>query len=77
MLEHVGHEFYEDFFASCEYHLAEHGLLVLQVHHNYQYIFISSTNRYIYLKAKFISHIYIYIVHRGPRGTVRQNEDEA
>ncbi|ONM04715.1 Cyclopropane-fatty-acyl-phospholipid synthase [Zea mays] len=30
MLEHVGHEFYEDFFASCEYHLAEHGLLVLQ-----------------------------------------------
>ena len=39
MLEHVGHEFYEDFFASCEYHLAEHGLLVLQVDH-YQYIFI-------------------------------------
>lgn len=30
MLEHVGHEFYEDFFASCEYHLAEHGIFVLQ-----------------------------------------------
>ncbi|XP_066334367.1 LOW QUALITY PROTEIN: uncharacterized protein [Miscanthus floridulus] len=30
MLEHVGHELYDFFFASCEYHLAEHGLFVLQ-----------------------------------------------
>ncbi|CAD6255715.1 unnamed protein product [Miscanthus lutarioriparius] len=30
MLQHVGHEYYEDFFASCEYHLAEHGIFVLQ-----------------------------------------------
>ncbi|OEL30053.1 Tuberculostearic acid methyltransferase UfaA1 [Dichanthelium oligosanthes] len=30
MIEHVGHEYMDDFFASCEYHLAEHGLLVLQ-----------------------------------------------
>ncbi|TVU25538.1 hypothetical protein EJB05_28037 [Eragrostis curvula] len=30
MIEHVGHEYMDDFFASCEYHLADHGLLVLQ-----------------------------------------------
>ncbi|TVU25501.1 hypothetical protein EJB05_28000 [Eragrostis curvula] len=30
MIEHVGHEYMDDFFASCEYHLAEHGILVLQ-----------------------------------------------
>ena len=31
MLESVGHEFMDDFFASCESLLAENGLLVLQV----------------------------------------------
>lgn len=31
MLESVGHEFMDDFFASCESVLAENGLLVLQV----------------------------------------------
>ncbi|KAL6599582.1 hypothetical protein ACP70R_045719 [Stipagrostis hirtigluma subsp. patula] len=30
MIEHVGHEFMDDFFSCCEYHLAEHGLFVLQ-----------------------------------------------
>ncbi|CAN6180117.1 unnamed protein product [Urochloa humidicola] len=30
MIEHVGHEYMDDFFSSCEYHLAEHGLFVLQ-----------------------------------------------
>ncbi|KAJ1288402.1 hypothetical protein BS78_02G086800 [Paspalum vaginatum] len=30
MIEHVGHEYMDDFFASCEYHLAEDGLFVLQ-----------------------------------------------
>ncbi|AQK48315.1 uncharacterized protein [Zea mays] len=30
MIEHVGHEYMDDFFGCCEYHLAEHGLLVLQ-----------------------------------------------
>ncbi|RCV10474.1 hypothetical protein SETIT_2G115200v2 [Setaria italica] len=30
MIEHVGHEYMDDFFGSCEYHLAEHGLFVLQ-----------------------------------------------
>jgi cyclopropane fatty-acyl-phospholipid synthase-like methyltransferase len=33
MIEHVGHEYMDDFFGCCEYHLAEHGLLVLQVQH--------------------------------------------
>jgi cyclopropane-fatty-acyl-phospholipid synthase len=31
MIEHVGHEYMEDFFSSCESALAEDGLLVLQV----------------------------------------------
>jgi cyclopropane-fatty-acyl-phospholipid synthase len=35
MIEHVGHEYMDDFFGCCEYHLAEHGLLVLQVQHFY------------------------------------------
>nr|CAB3452702.1 unnamed protein product [Digitaria exilis] len=30
MIEHVGHEYMDDFFGACEYHLAEHGLFVLQ-----------------------------------------------
>ncbi|CAL4924119.1 unnamed protein product [Urochloa decumbens] len=30
MIEHVGHEYMDNFFGCCEYHLAEHGLLVLQ-----------------------------------------------
>ncbi|KAF8698875.1 hypothetical protein HU200_035136 [Digitaria exilis] len=30
MIEHVGHEYMDDFFSSCEYHLAEDGLFVLQ-----------------------------------------------
>ncbi|CAL5065836.1 unnamed protein product [Urochloa decumbens] len=30
MIEHVGHEYMDDFFSSCEYHLAEHGIFVLQ-----------------------------------------------
>ncbi|KAL6861569.1 hypothetical protein ACP4OV_017269 [Aristida adscensionis] len=30
MIEHVGHEYYEDFLGCCEYYLADHGLLVLQ-----------------------------------------------
>ncbi|KAK3147112.1 hypothetical protein QOZ80_3BG0278190 [Eleusine coracana subsp. coracana] len=30
MIEHVGHKFMDDFFSCCEYHLAEHGLFVLQ-----------------------------------------------
>ncbi|GJN13043.1 hypothetical protein PR202_ga31376 [Eleusine coracana subsp. coracana] len=30
MIEHVGHEYMNDFFGCCEDHLAEHGLLVLQ-----------------------------------------------
>uniref|UniRef100_A0ACD5YZW2 Uncharacterized protein n=1 Tax=Avena sativa TaxID=4498 RepID=A0ACD5YZW2_AVESA len=30
MIEHVGHEYIEDFFACCESHLAEDGILVLQ-----------------------------------------------
>lgn len=31
MIEHVGHEYYEDFFRTCESVLADNGLLVLQV----------------------------------------------
>ncbi|WVZ62876.1 hypothetical protein U9M48_012568, partial [Paspalum notatum var. saurae] len=30
MIEHVGHEYMDNFFACCEYHLAEDGLFVLQ-----------------------------------------------
>uniref|UniRef100_A0ACD5WL56 Uncharacterized protein n=1 Tax=Avena sativa TaxID=4498 RepID=A0ACD5WL56_AVESA len=30
MIEHVGHEYIEEFFACCESHLAEDGILVLQ-----------------------------------------------
>ncbi|RLN18198.1 hypothetical protein C2845_PM02G22350 [Panicum miliaceum] len=30
MIEHVGHEYMNGFFSSCEYHLAEDGLFVLQ-----------------------------------------------
>ncbi|CAM0907847.1 unnamed protein product [Alopecurus aequalis] len=30
MIEHVGHEYMEDFFACCESHLAQDGILVLQ-----------------------------------------------
>ncbi|KAF8698874.1 hypothetical protein HU200_035135 [Digitaria exilis] len=30
MIEHVGHEYMDDFFGSCEYHLAEDGLFILQ-----------------------------------------------
>ncbi|KAL6902091.1 hypothetical protein ACP4OV_004967 [Aristida adscensionis] len=30
MIEHVGHEFMDEFFRCCEYHLAEHGIFVLQ-----------------------------------------------
>ncbi|WVZ57371.1 hypothetical protein U9M48_007764 [Paspalum notatum var. saurae] len=30
MIEHVGHEYMDEFFRCCEYHLAEHGLFVLQ-----------------------------------------------
>ncbi|KAF8655180.1 hypothetical protein HU200_061321 [Digitaria exilis] len=30
MIEHVGHEYMDEFFGCCEYHLAEHGLFVLQ-----------------------------------------------
>ncbi|PUZ69398.1 hypothetical protein GQ55_2G104700 [Panicum hallii var. hallii] len=30
MIEHVGHEYMDDFFGCCEYHLADHGLFVLQ-----------------------------------------------
>ena len=31
MIEHVGHEYMEEFFGCCESLLAEDGLLVLQV----------------------------------------------
>ncbi|GAB2295464.1 hypothetical protein Dimus_029630 [Dionaea muscipula] len=31
MIEHVGHEYYEEFFSCCGSALAENGLLVLQV----------------------------------------------
>ncbi|KAJ1288403.1 hypothetical protein BS78_02G086900 [Paspalum vaginatum] len=31
MIEHVGHEYMDDFFGCCEYHLAEDGIFVLQV----------------------------------------------
>jgi hypothetical protein len=31
MLEHVGHEFVDEFFCCCESVLAENGLLVMQV----------------------------------------------
>jgi len=31
MVEHVGHEYMDEFFSSCEYHLAKDGLFVLQV----------------------------------------------
>jgi spermidine synthase len=31
MIEHVGHEFMEEFFCCCESVLAEDGVLVLQV----------------------------------------------
>jgi len=31
MLEHVGDEYYEDFFRQCESVLAENGILVVQV----------------------------------------------
>jgi cyclopropane-fatty-acyl-phospholipid synthase len=31
MIEHVGHEYMDEFFAICESHLAEDGILVLQV----------------------------------------------
>lgn len=31
MIEHVGHEFIEEFFISCESALAQNGFLVLQV----------------------------------------------
>jgi hypothetical protein len=31
MIEHVGHEYMDDFFACCESHLAEEGILVVQV----------------------------------------------
>lgn len=30
MVEHVGHEYMDEFFSSCEYHLAKDGLFVLQ-----------------------------------------------
>jgi cyclopropane fatty-acyl-phospholipid synthase-like methyltransferase len=32
MIEHVGHEYMDEFFSCCEQHLKEHGLFVLQVH---------------------------------------------
>lgn len=31
MIEHVGHEFMEEFFGCCESLLAEDGILILQV----------------------------------------------
>ena len=31
MLEHVGHEYYEDFFRKCESVLADDGVVVIQV----------------------------------------------
>ena len=47
MIEHVGHEYMEEFFGCCESLLAEDGLFVLQV--------IKQMMSYIY--------IYIYIYH--------------
>ena len=41
-IEHVGHEYYEEFFASCESVLTEDGVFVLQV---------SSTLRPVYLNS--------------------------
>ena len=52
MVEHVGHEYMEEFFGCCESLLAEDGLFVLQVIKqmmSYIYIYI-----YIYLFPSFI-----------------------
>ena len=38
MVEHVGHEYMEEFFACCDSALAENGLLVLQVTSNVHYV---------------------------------------
>ena len=70
MVEHVGHEYMDEFFSSCEYHLAKDGLFVLQVraiiHHKKKlyrlciHLIISRIDR---IHARAPIRFYIWIDH--------------
>ncbi|KAL9271965.1 Tuberculostearic acid methyltransferase UfaA1-like protein, partial [Drosera capensis] len=54
MIEHVGHEYIEEFFSCCESALAEHGLLILQ------FIAISDSRYDEYRRSSYFIKEYIF-----------------